>query len=152
GTVESPQAQGYLQLVDAQLSLRNPSAGLDNLNARVNLAGQRLELSRLDGTLNGGTLSGRGSLEDARGRPQNTNIELKADGVYLDFPQGLKTVSNITLDARNSGERIVVGGSALILDGGFSDDLNIDTGILAAVAAPRGLDMTEERNPLLESI
>src|SRR5207249_1001669 len=93
GTIENPQAQGYVQLADAQLSLRNPRAGLDHLNARLNLAGQRIEISRLDGTLNGGTLSGGGSLEYAGSRPQNSNIKLKADGIYFDFPQGLKTVS-----------------------------------------------------------
>jgi outer membrane protein assembly complex protein YaeT len=152
GTIKDPQAQGYVQLADAQVSMQNPRVGLDNLNARIDLAGSRITLSRLDGMLNGGTLSGGGTLEYANGRFQNTSVKLKGDGVYLDFPKGLKTVSIINLDVHSTAEHLIIGGNVLIEDGGFTDDLNLDSGILAAITAPRGIDLTEERNPTLENI
>src|SRR5262249_57026059 len=95
GTVKDPKAQGYLQLADVQVSMQEPRVALDNLNARFDLAGTRMTLSRLSGSLNGGPLSGSGTIEYANGQFQNTDLTLKGDGVYLDYPKGLKTVSNI---------------------------------------------------------
>ena len=123
GAAESPQAQGYVQLTDAQISLQSPRLALDSLNARIDLAGARATLSRLDGSLNGGTLSGSGSLEYADGQLRNTNLNLKAGGVYLDFPAGLKTLSNVDLTARNTAANLVLSGEVVILEGGFTDDL-----------------------------
>jgi outer membrane protein assembly complex protein YaeT len=151
GAAESPQVQGYVQLTDAQISLQSPRLALDSLNARIDLAGARATLSRLDGSLNGGTLSGSGSLEYADGQLRNTNLNLKAGGVYLDFPAGLKTLSNVDLTARNTAANLVLSGEVVILEGGFTDDLGIDTGILAAVSAPRGMEFTEDPNPLLKN-
>ncbi len=151
GTAESPQAQGYVQLSEAQISLQSPRLALDSLNARIDLAGARATLSRLDGSLNGGTLSGSGSLEYAAGQLRNTNLILKAGGVYLDFPAGLKTLSNVDLSARNTAGNLVLSGEVVILEGGFTDDLSIDTGILAAVSAPRGMEFTEDPNLLLKN-
>ena len=102
GTVKNPQAQGSVQLADAQISMQEPRIGLDNLNARIDLAGSRITLSNLDGTLNGGTLSGGGTVEFVNGRFQNTSLKLKGEDVYLDFPKGLKTVSNINLDVHSA--------------------------------------------------
>ena len=151
GNAESPQAQGYVQLTDAQISLQSPRLALDSLNARIDLVRARATLSRLDGSLNGGTLSGSGSLEYAAGQLRNTNLNLKAGGVYLDFPAGLKTLSNVDLTARNTAGNLVLSGEVVILEGGFTDDLSIDTGILAAVSAPRGMEFTEDPNPLLKN-
>ena len=152
GTIKDPQAQGYVQLADAQVSMQDPRVGLDNLNARIYLAGHRMTMSGLDGTLNGGTLSGGGTVEYVNGRFQNTSVKLKGEDVYLDFPKGLKTVSTIDLDVHNSGDYLILGGNVLISDGGFTDDLNVDSGILAAISAPRRIELTEERSLLVENI
>ena len=152
GTVQSPQAQGYLQLTDAQVTVQTPRLALENLNTRIDLAGQRATISQLDGTLNGGTLSGGGSIEYADSQLRNSNLNIKADGVYLDFPEGLKTVSNINLAVRNAADHLVIGGEVVIVEGGFTDDLNIDKGVLAAVTAPRGIELTEERSRTVENV
>src|SRR5262249_54749268 len=152
GTIKDPQAQGYGQLADAQISMQELRVGLENLNARMDLAGTRVTLSKLDGTLNGGTLSGGGTVEYSKGQFQKASLKLKGEDVYLDFPKGLKTVSTIDLDVHSTGDSLVLGGNVQITDGGFTDDLNIDSGILAAITAPRGIELTEERSSLVESI
>ena len=153
GSAQSPQAQGHIELADAQLSMVRPRLAIEGLNARIELTGARANLSKLEGTLNGGSLTGGGSLEYANGLLTNTNLNVKGSGVYLDFPQGLKTVSNLDISVRsNPANDLVVGGSVLITEGGFTDDLNVDTGILAAISAPRGIELTEEQSPLLSRI
>ena len=53
---------------------------------------------------------------------------------------------------RKSGDTFVVGGQVTIDEAGLTGDINFDTGLLAAMGARRQLDLTEERNPLLERV
>jgi len=152
GTMQQPQAQGYAQLSEGQISLRNPRVAADNLEVRLDLAGQRATLSRLEGTLNGGTLSGKGTIEYSSGEFRNTDMSIQSQSTYLDFPEGLKTVSDLDLRLQSNAGSLVVGGQVSILEGGLTDDLNFERGILAAVTAERPLDLTEERSELASAV
>ena len=152
GSLAQPQAGGYAQITDGQLSLQNPRLGVEGLNLRVNLEGNRATIARLDGQMNGGALSGEGSFAFSRGSLQDADLSLRARDVALDFPAGLRTVSDIRLRLKSLGDLLALRGSVLIKEGGFTDDLDFDKGILAAATAPRTLDLSEERNPLLDSV
>ena len=47
--------------------------------------------------MNGGNLTGGGSLEYANGTLRNTDLKLAAKGVFMEFPAALRTVSDIDL-------------------------------------------------------
>ena len=49
-------------------------------------------------------------------------------------------------------EEIVVSGQVTVQEAGLTDDINLDTGVFALISAPRSLDLTETRNPLLERV
>ncbi len=152
GPAKQPEAKGYLQVADAQLSVEQPRIGIDGLNLRVDLAGTRATVSQLEGQVNGGTLSGRGSIAYADGKIQDSDLTVQAEDLYLDFPEGLKTVSDLRLQLKKLDTGLALRGAVVVKEGGFTDDLNFDRGILAAATAPSGLETTEERNPLLESL
>ncbi|HEV3196686.1 MAG TPA: translocation/assembly module TamB domain-containing protein [Bryobacteraceae bacterium] len=152
GTADQPQAKGYVQLADGQVSFDQPRIGIDGLNLRVDLEGTGATLSNLEGQINGGTLSGKGSVAYADGKLQATDVAIQADDLYLDFPAGLKTVSDVHLQVKSVGDRLALDGSVLVKEGGFTDDLYFDKGILAAITAPRSLDLSEQRNPVLDSL
>lgn len=151
GTATQPQANGYVQLANGSLSLREPRIGVEDLNLRIDLAGTKATISQLSGELNGGKMGGGGTVDFTGGQLQSANLNLKADDIYLDVPEGLKTVSKIDIrvaDGRNN--TIDIGGQIDIDEGGFTDDLNFDRGILALADTSRGIDLTTDRNPLLE--
>ncbi|MBZ5624611.1 MAG: translocation/assembly module TamB domain-containing protein, partial [Acidobacteriia bacterium] len=152
GPANQPQAKGYVQVADGQFSIQEPRVGVEGLNLRVDLEGSRATLSKLEGQVNGGTLGGRGSVSYADGNLQDADLSIQADDLYLDFPTGLKTVSDVRLQLKSLEDRLALRGSVLVKEGGFTDDLNFDKGILAAATAPRSLDLTEQRNPLLDSV
>ena len=152
GPAATPQVKGYLQVADAQLSIQEPRIGIDGLNLRVDLEGARATLAKLEGQINGGTLSGHGSISYADGKLAGSDLTVQADDLYLDFPAGLKTVSDVHLQLKNVGTGLALRGAVVVKEGGFTDDLNFDKGILAAVTAPRPLLTAEARNPLLESL
>jgi outer membrane protein assembly complex protein YaeT len=152
GPAAQPQATGYVQMADGQFSFDQPRIGIEGLNLRIDLSGAGATLSKLEGQINGGTLSGKGSVEYADGKLQNTDLSIQADDLFLDFPAGLKTVSDLRLQLKSVEDRLTLRGSVQVKEGGFTDDLNFDKGILAAATAPRSLDLTQQRNPLLDSI
>lgn len=152
GPAAQPEIRGHMELAGGQFSTRQPRIGIDGLNARLDFAGNRMTVSRLEGALNGGTLSGGGSVEYAGGELRNSTLALKADRVYLDFPEGLKTISNVALNLKAAADEAVLGGRVTVLEGGITDDMNLDSGILAALNAPAEIDLDEERNPLLEKL
>jgi outer membrane protein assembly complex protein YaeT len=151
GTMQSPQAQGYLQMTGGQVSSRDPDVALDQLNLRVDLAGTRATLSQLSGDLNGGKLSGGGTVEYAGGTIANANLNVKARDVYMNVPEGLKTMSNIDLEVRNAGKEIVVGGRVQIAEGSYTEE-KITRTLLAKATAPKPLDFTQQRSQLVENI
>ncbi len=152
GTAQQPSAEGGISLSDARIGLRSPRVAVEHLDLHIALAGRQATIAKLEGTLNGGTLSGGGTVSVGDGAIANANVSAKADGVFLDFPEGLKTVSDIALTLSGSGENLTLGGQVNILEGGFTDDLSLDRGILAALTAPRAIDLTEDRNKTLENL
>ena len=153
GTAKNPQATGFVEVNDGTISMTDPRIGLENLDVRVNLAGTRATVSELSAQLNGGQLTGSGTVEFANGQLRNTNLGVKATGVYMDVPEGLKTISDFELTLRDGADdTVVLAGDVRIEDGGFTDDLNFDRGLLAALGGEEGIDLTEQPNPLLENI
>ncbi|MBL8290660.1 MAG: translocation/assembly module TamB domain-containing protein [Bryobacterales bacterium] len=152
GAAREPLLKGFFELSDGQLSLKNPLVAAEGVNARLELNGKQFVLTKLDGSINGGTLSGSGTFGYAGGRLLNTDLTVRAGDVYFDFPAGLKTLSNVDLRLRSTASGSVLGGQVSIQEGGFSDDLNLDTGILAALTAPASIELTKERDPFLESL
>jgi outer membrane protein assembly complex protein YaeT len=152
GNADQPQAKGYVQVADGQFSFDQPRIGIEGLNLRVDLEGARATLSKLEGQINGGTLSGKGSLAYAGGKLTDTDLSIQADDLYLDFPAGLKTVSDLRLQLKSLEDRLALDGSVRVKEGGFTDDLYFDKGILSAVTAPRSLDLAQQRNAMLDSL
>jgi outer membrane protein assembly complex protein YaeT len=151
GTAQNPQAQGFLQMAGAQIGVRDPRVGIEDLNIRVDLAGTRATLSRLNGTINGGDLSGGGSIEYADGALRNTSLNVKAAGLYMNVPEDLRTLSDVDLRLTTAGEQLVVGGEVRILEGGYTEE-KLTRNLLARATATRPLELTKERSAFVEKI
>jgi outer membrane protein assembly complex protein YaeT len=98
-------------------------------------------------------MSGGGTVEYANGALRNTDLTLKAEGVFLQFPEDLRTLSNVDLRLTSAPDNtLVVGGQVTVLEGGYTEDLHLGTGLLARMTRPREIDFAEQRNPMVENI
>ena len=152
GTADAPSLSGFVELAEASVRVEEPEIAAEALAARVDLAGQRATLARLDGRVNGGTLSGSGSVELVPGPVPAVDLTLRLQDVALDTPLDLRSVSTADIHAVTKDEEIVVSGQVTVQEAGLTDDINLDTGVLALISAPRSLDLTETRSPLLERV
>jgi outer membrane protein assembly complex protein YaeT len=152
GTLASPDLRGFAELEDSSVVVREPRIAAQAIGARIDFTPERATLSRFEGSLNGGIISGSGEVAIADGTVSDVTLQVKATDVGLDEPMNLRSLSNADIQVAKKDDEFVVGGEVIIQEAGLTDDLNFDTGILAALGAPPSIDVTEERSPLIERV
>ena len=152
GTIANPELTGTLALNDVNLAVNEPKLAAENLNARIELAGTHLTLTTLNARVNGGTLAGSGGLSYRGGELEDVKMQLSLQDFAFDAPLDLRSLSNATVILTKQGDGLLVGGKVVIREAGLTGDINFDTGLLATLNQPRALDLTEERNALLERV
>jgi outer membrane protein assembly complex protein YaeT len=164
GTAAAPSLKGFVELANGRISIDDPQIAAQGVNLRIDFTPERATLSKLEGSLNGGTLSGSGSVGIAGMTMRGLDVNVKATDVALEAPLSVRSLTNADIhitqradpaDTSGSGEEaqeIVIGGQATIQEAGLTDDINLDTGIFQALTAPRSLDLTEERSAMLERV
>jgi outer membrane protein assembly factor BamA len=152
GTIAEPEVTGTVDVMNARAVSDEPNIGAENINAHLELEGRRIVLARLNADVNGGTLEGSGSVTLGEGMLSEVNLEIYANDIAYDAPLDLRSISDSTIRVTRNGDEFLVSGQVRIAEGGLTGDINFDTGLLAAMTARRKLDLTEERNPLLERV
>ena len=152
GTLTAPELNGTVALADATLVSDEPNVAAENIAAELTLAGSRVELTRLSADVNGGTLEGSGTVALGAGTVSDIDLQFTARDVAYDAPLDLRSLSDSTIRVTRRGDDILVSGQVTIDEAGQTADINFDEGLLAAINARPTLDLTEERNPLLERV
>jgi len=152
GTMGQPVIKGFLDLADGRFALSDPQIAAQGLQARIDFTPQRVTLTRLEGTLNGGTLSGSGGLSLQGLKPRDVSLRIAAQDVGFDQPLNMRTFGNADIRVTQNGDDVIVGGQIAILEAGLTQDLNLDTGVFAYLNAPRTLELTQAHNSLLEHV
>ncbi len=150
GTIGEPEVTGTIDVMNARAVSDEPNVAAENINAHLDLEGKRIVLTRLDADVNGGTLTGSGDVTLGEGMLSDVNIEIVAKDVAYDAPLDLRSISDSDIKVTKNGDEILVSGQVTIDEAGLTGDINFDTGLLASMTARRKLDLTEERNPILE--
>jgi outer membrane protein assembly complex protein YaeT len=152
GTADAPELNGFVDLTNASFVVDEPGVAAEDVTGRVEMAGRRISLANLTGSLNGGRLDGSGYVVLGQGGIADVALELTTDDVAFDAPLDLRSLSDASIRLVKSGDTFVLGGQVTIDDAGLTGDINFDEGLLAAMGARRQLDLTEERNALLERV
>jgi outer membrane protein assembly complex protein YaeT len=152
GTVAEPILSGNVEVRDGAVVIEEPRIAAEALNARVDLDGNRLNISSLTANVNGGTLTGKGGLAIEGGGVRDVNVEIETRDFAFDAPLDLRSLSDSDIAIRSQGDDIVVTGQVTIQEAGLTGDINFDTGLLGTITARRTLELTPQRNPLLEQV
>lgn len=152
GTPGTPRLAGYLEMEGGGWSLTAPRVQAQNVDFRIRLLPDRLEVERFEGELNGGTLqvTGGAGLSGMELGPLDLNAA--ADGVFLNFPEGLRTSSRARLRLTSQEELIWVAGQVEILEGSYTETLDIESELLNWIRSQRSPEFVDERSPLLSKL
>jgi outer membrane protein assembly complex protein YaeT len=152
GTIAEPEVTGSVDIANTSFASDNPNIAGESLNAHIDLDGKRIVLTKLESDLNGGTLTGSGSLTLGDGSVSEIDLRLTTKDVAYDAPLDLRSISSSNIRVTRRGEDIVIGGQVTIDEAGLTGDINFDQGLLAAMTQRRSLDLTVMRNPFLERV
>jgi outer membrane protein assembly factor BamA/autotransporter translocation and assembly factor TamB len=152
GTLGQPVIKGFLDLADGRFALADPQIAAQGLQTRIDFTPERVTLTRLEGSLNGGTLSGSGGVSLQGLKPRDVSLQIAAQDVGFDQPLNLRSFGNADIRVTQNGDDVIVGGHIAIREAGLTQDLNLDTGVFAYLNAPRTLELTQTRNAWLEHV
>jgi outer membrane protein assembly complex protein YaeT len=119
GTVLNPLFAGILEMNGGTIGMQKPRILAENLNLRLALDNNRLDIQTLEGLLNGGRIRGNGNAVFRKDAAPSVNIELSGQDVFLDYPRGVRSSSNLKFQVRSIGPDIVVGGEVDIREGSY---------------------------------
>jgi outer membrane protein assembly complex protein YaeT len=152
GTAMAPALYGRFDLADATVASDELHITAVIADAHVDLLGNRVELTGLDGEVNGGTLKGSGSVTFEGGSVTDADLQFYANEVAYDAPLNLRSLSNSTIRVTRRGDEFLVAGQVTVTEAGLTSDINFNEGLFASINAPRTLDLTEARNRVLERV
>jgi len=142
GPIDSPRIDGDVALEGGEVRLLDPRIIVNGLTARAILTRTTATLAGLNGSINGGSLTGKGSIEY---QPPGLNGTLQADirDMALEFPAGLRSELNAMLQldvASAAGQAAPDGrlsGTVTVLRGEYREPLAVVGGLLTSLRARR---------------
>jgi outer membrane protein assembly factor BamA/autotransporter translocation and assembly factor TamB len=132
GALTQPTINGDIRLTNGELRLREPRIIASELDAVAVLARSNVFITSLNGSINGGTLSGSGQVQyapDLRGQFMAT-----ISGMAMNFPEGLRTEIDSSIELTTmveEGEQTNrLSGLVTIKRGAYREPLALLTGLL----------------------
>jgi translocation and assembly module TamB len=124
GAANSPDLGGQIEIVDANFANGDLPVGLQHGNGVLTLTKDRLNITKFQGTVGGGTLTAQGGVAY---RPDvQFDLGLAANGVRVLYPQGMRETINANLRLAGTTDNALLGGQVNLADLSFTPafDLN----------------------------
>jgi translocation and assembly module TamB len=124
GAASGPDLGGQVEIVDANFASGDLPVGLQHGNGVLTLTKDRLNISKFQGTVGGGTVTAQGGVAYRPGI--QFDLGLAADGVRVLYPQGVRESLNANLRFAGTTDNAVLGGQVKLADLSFTPafDLN----------------------------
>ncbi len=141
GPLDAPRIDGDIALDGGEVRLIDPRIVINGLTARAALTRTDMTLRSLDGSINGGSLTGSGTVAYTPDAGVNAHLAADIRDMALDFPVGLRSQLDAMLqldvaagpDAAAPSGRL--SGTVTVLRGAYREPLAVVGGLLAALRA-----------------
>lgn len=161
GPLDAPRVDGDVALEGGEVRLIDPRIIVNGLTAQAAVTRTDFTLRTLNGSINGGTLTGTGTIAYQPDAGLNAHLTTDIRDMALDFPVGLRSQLDAMLQldvasapgaAAPSGE---LSGTVTVLRGAYREPLAVVGGLLTALRA-RGVAATgagaPDQSALLEQL
>ncbi len=118
GATTSPNFAGEVDIVDANFASGDLPVGLQHGNGVLSLTKDRLNITKFQGTVGGGTVTAQGGVAY---RPAiQFDLGLSANGVRALYPDGVRETVNANLRLAGTTDNAVLGGQVNLADLSFT--------------------------------
>ncbi len=133
GDPRDPLIDGTITIDGADARIATPGLVFTDLDGRLVLTGERLELVALNGLVNGGSLAVTGELHHDDFTITDGTLAIDARNVALEFPEGLQSELEARLSLEASGDSLALTGTATIVRGAYRDPISMTSRLLTAI-------------------
>ena len=125
GGVAHPAMRGEIQIASATFLSENYPIAVESLNGKIRVAGTRLEIEQLQGTIGGGSLTASGFVE--YGSQAKFNLVAEAKSMRVRYPQGIRTLVDANLNFAGTSSSSLLSGRVLVDRLSFTQQFDIGT-------------------------
>jgi len=118
GAAKGPNVGGTIDIVGAKFASADLPVGLDNGNGVLTLTRDRLEITKFQGTVGGGTVTAQGGV--AYQPNVQFDLGLAAQGIRVLYPQGMREGIDAQIRLSGSLDNAVLGGTVNLSDLSFT--------------------------------
>jgi translocation and assembly module TamB len=124
GAIAQPKTDGNIRIVNANLAVEGAPVAISAVNGQLSIAGNRLQIDKLEATAGGGKLSANGSA--TYGKETSLAIDLHAKEVRV-RPTGIRTTLDGDLQFNGTPQKSQLRGRVLIDRLSFQDGFDLAT-------------------------
>ena len=155
GPIDTPRIDGEVALEGGEVRLLDPRIIVNGLTARAILTRTTATLAALNGSINGGSLAGNGTVEYLPDAGVNGRLAADIRDMALEFPAGLRSELDamLELDVATAPGQAAPGGRlsghVAVLRGAYRQPIAVVGGLLAALRARNVAATADESAPFL---
>jgi translocation and assembly module TamB len=124
GAISQPKTEGSIRIVNTGLSVEGAPVSVSAMNGQLSIAGNRLQIDKLQATAGGGSLSANGSA--TYGKETNLAIDLHAKGVRV-HPTGIRSTVDGDLQLNGNLQKSQLRGEVLVDRLSFQEGFDLAT-------------------------
>jgi outer membrane protein assembly complex protein YaeT len=152
GNRKSPVLAGLASMTGGRLSLRSPRVVADSLDVLLNFTPNQISVRKFSSTLNGGSMNVRGTIGYRNGTLKDFDLKADLQDFFLNFPEGLKSVSSGDLTVTSAEDTIVIGGNIRTPDSSYRESFGIGGQLLSYLKSQQLVEIGQEPDPILERV
>jgi translocation and assembly module TamB len=122
GALKQPQLAGTVEVAKASFVSDAAPIGVDNLNARIAVANNRLNIENFSGQMSGGTFSVRGFAGYA---PASFSLQINGKSIRMRYPEGTRSQLDTNLTLMGTPASSVLNGRVTIDGLSFTPDFDL---------------------------
>jgi outer membrane protein assembly factor BamA/autotransporter translocation and assembly factor TamB len=137
GTTNKPEIEGFVKVSDGELAIEQPDVLLSNIDVDAQLHGDRIEVTRVSGMLNGGTFQVSGGTALSAAGLRDAAFQIHVERGQLEYPEGLQSEFSSELRIDGSMPNLTLRGNVDVLNAIYQKDFNLTQEMFARITSPQ---------------
>jgi outer membrane protein assembly factor BamA/autotransporter translocation and assembly factor TamB len=134
GTPETPNFDGSVNLTNIQFQIADPPISITDANAQIQVRGDRVQIAKASGKLNGGTFTASGGMDVTLTGLGQTSIQVNLMGAQTEYPEGFESEISSRLSLNGSGSDLEISGNVDILNGVYRRNIDLTQEVFSRIA------------------
>jgi outer membrane protein assembly complex protein YaeT len=152
GSRKAPVLSGLASMNGGRMNLRSPRVVADSLNVLLNFSPNQISVQKFSSTLNGGSMNVQGTIGYRNGTLNDFNLKADLQDFFLNFPEGLKSVSSGDLAISSSEDSILISGNIRTPESSYRESFRIGGQLLSYLKSQQLVEIGREPDSILERI